>query len=183
MNKYKLILMFCLISIGFINAQDEKDTIFLNEVEIVGKPKFEDKTSRGHFNWLEKKVLKVYPIFSELYADYKIVELELDSINRKKERKKYIQKKEKEFNEKYIKKLMQLTHTEGRIYKYSGNTTFEVIKKYKGLLYAHFVNLQTKFISINLKEPFDPEKTREDAYIKTILNRAFTNGTLVEIKK
>jgi hypothetical protein len=188
MNGVKIVLFFLMVFSKTIFAQAENDTIFLNEIEVVKSPKFEDQTSKGHFKWLEKKVFKVYPIFSAFYKDYTQLVSELNDAKSKKERRKIINKKEKELSEKYRSTIIGMTQTEGRLFskfmhRYTGKTSYSILKELKGSFYAYFLNFQTKIVSVDLKVGFEPKAKREDAYADTILKKAFLDGTLIDVKE
>ncbi len=186
--KRKIFTLTLLLLNIMLFAQIENDTIYLNGAQIYKTPNFEDKESKIHFDFLEKKIVKVYPIFSDIYKDYTDLNVKLDSLKKKKEKNATIKQTEKVFLDKYRKKIVDLTHNEGRLlsklmHRYTGKTTYDVIKSLKGGFAARLMNIQTNFVAVDLKLPYNPEEVREDNYTETILQKLFSTKVLIDVAK
>ncbi|RXG16266.1 putative protein DUF4294 [Leeuwenhoekiella aestuarii] len=199
MKKYTL--LFVLFYSLFLRAQTteelekEKDTtdteyfyvegdsiarsaIFLEDVIVLGRLKFDDNAARRRYLILRRKTRKVWP-YAKL-AGERLVELNerLDSMQSKRDRKRYTKIIQRYVENEFKEELKKLTRTEGQIlvklmYRQTGQTTFELIKNYRSGLKAFLLNTTASFFDISLKEIYDPEDVQEDYLIEDILQRSF----------
>src|SRR6185436_2493705 len=108
-----------LVLIGFIlsftliaHAQSEgqmlpiiiqgKDTIItctLQEVVVVSKRTFKNPIEQAQFNLLKKNILIVYPYAKEAGQLYRDINEQMQAMDKKKERKKFVKQKEQELDE------------------------------------------------------------------------------------
>jgi hypothetical protein len=65
------------------------------------------------------------------------------------------------------------------IHRQTGITTFDLIKEYKSGWKAFWSNNTARLFDLNLKTKYAPYEVNEDYLIETILDRAFTNGRLI----
>lgn len=116
---------------------------------------------------LVKNVKKVYP-YAKI-AKEKIDEINnhVATLNTEKERKAYINQKEKELKEQFEEQLKKLTVTQGRILiklidRETGNTTYALVKQLKGTLSAVFWQGVARIFGSSLKTKYDAEGTDKD---------------------
>ena len=124
------------------------------------------------YTQLEMKVKKVYPIakvaaiklaeYNRVYASFKT----------ERERKKYVRVVEKDLFREYEQELRTMKVSEGRILiklldRETGNSSYEIIKEFKGGLAAFFWQSVAKLFGHDLKAQYDPKL--EDRIIEYII--------------
>ena len=179
---YSLILIF-LISIH-ISAQEsiliapysiiEGDTFFVSNISEVKVLEFKNIDERKEYHILKRRVLKVYPYALEAKNKLYEMQKELDSIYRKRNKKRYAKKIAKWVKEKYGKELKNLTISEGKIlvkliYRETNTTSYDILKSFRGSFNAFFWQTIAKLWDNNLKTEYDPINIREDMLIDYIL--------------
>jgi len=155
-----------------------RSAIFLDDVVVLGRLKFDDNTARRRYLILRRKTRKVWP-YAKL-AGERLVELNerLDSMKTKRDRKRYTKIIQRYVEDEFKEELKKLTRTEGQIlvklmYRQTGQTTFDLIKNYRSGLKAFLLNTTASFFDISLKEIYDPAEVQEDYLIEDILQRSF----------
>jgi len=152
------------------------DTVYfvrLREVVIRAPRKFKNAAEERQFWRLVYNVKKVYP-YAKL-AGIKLHELNEQylAINSEKERKAYSKKVEDELKAEFEGELRKLTISQGRILlrlvdRETGNTTYEILKDFRGSVSAVFWQAIAKVFGSNLKSNFDPS-LGEDRIIEQII--------------
>ena len=134
---------------------------------------------------LRRKTIKVYP-YAKLAAE-RLTSLNerLNSLEKKRDKKRYAKKIQKYIEEEFSAELKQLTRTEGQIlikliHRQTGKTTFELIKELRNGWRAFWFNNTASLFDISLKKEFDPYNEKEDYLIEDILQRNFQSGKLEE---
>ncbi len=166
----------------------EGDTIpmmILDEVLFMDKPSFDSDESRRRYYILRRKVLKVYPYAVIAGNKLDSLNLTLEGMRSKRDRKKFTKDFQEYLEEKFEDRLKKLTRTEGQIlskliYRETNITTYELIDEYRSGWNAFWWNVAAGFYDINLKTPYEPETVDEDKLIEIILQRAFSQGLLEE---
>ena len=150
------------------------DTFFTSDVPEVEVIAFKDKHERTKYYILKRRVIKVYPF--ALSAKEKLMSIQkgLDSIPKKRYKKRYTKEVAKWVKEEYADRLKNLTMSEGKIlvkliYRETNITSYEIVKSYRGRFNAFFWQTMAKFWGNNLKAEYDPVKNREDMLIEHIL--------------
>jgi hypothetical protein len=157
--------------------------INLDEVMLLHKLKFDSKEARKRYLILRRKTIKVYP-YAKLAAErLESLNERIDHIKKKSDQKKYARLIQKYIEEEFAEELKQLTRTEGQIlvkliYRQTGETTFDLIKRLRSGWRAFWFNSTANLFNISLKETFDPENNKEDYLIEDILQRNFQSGVL-----
>lgn len=166
----------------------EGDSIFrtsiaLNEVYIFSRLKFSTYKDKLKYYILRRKTIKVYP-YAKLAAE-RLVELNdsLTKITKKRKRKKYTKEIQKYIEEQFSEELKKLTRTEGQIlvkliYRQTGVTAFDLVKKLRSGWRAFWYNTTAKLFKISIKEVYRPTAVHEDYLIEDILQRAFAADRL-----
>ena len=189
----RFLLVIALLSIFNISsiAQDKVlvapftivngDTFFVADVPEVEVLAFKDKNERTKYYILKRRVIKVYPY--ALAAKEKLVSIQngLDSIPKRRHKKRYTKEVAKWVKEEYADKLKNLTMSEGKIlvkliYRETNITSYEIVKSYRGRFNAFFWQTMAKFWDNNLKTEYDPVNDREDMLIEHILIQAKLEG-------
>jgi hypothetical protein len=166
----------------------EGDTVpwdVLDEVLVISKPTFDNREARKRYYILRRKVMKVYPYAVIAGNKLDSLNLKLDSITKKRKRKKYIKRYQKFLEEKFEPELRELTRSEGQIlskliYRETGMTVHELIKQYRSGWSAFWWNTTASWYDIDIKKPYNPMANDEDRLIENILQRSFSQGLLQE---
>ena len=191
-NKYIFVLFFSPFSLAFSQDTniiykefiiDEGDTLLLTKIPTVDIISFKDQKERRRYYILKRKVLKVYPY--AIYTKEKLEEIErkLDSISRKRKKKKHTKKVAKFLKEELGEELKNLTRTEGNIlvkliYRETKISTYKLLKQYRGSVNAFFWQTMARIYDNNLKQEYDPINNREDMLIEHIIIGAKLEGKL-----
>ena len=189
----RFILTIVLLSIfGFTSSAQDKllispftivdgDTFFVADVPEVEILAFKDKNERTKYYTLKRRVVKVYPY--ALAAKEKLMSIQngLDSIPKRRQKKRYTKEVAKWVKEEYADRLKNLTMSEGKIlvkliYRETKTTSYEILKSYRGRFNAFFWQTMAKFWDNNLKTEYDPVNIKEDMLIEHILIQAKLEG-------
>ena len=157
------------------------DTIFLADIPEVEILAFKDKTERKQYYILKRRVLKVYPYALLAKGKLTRIQLGLDTIPKRRHKKRYTREVAKWVKEEYADRLKNLTMSEGKIlvkliYRETNTTSYEIVKSYRGRFNAFFWQTMAKFWNNNLKTAYDPVNIREDMLIEHILIQAKLEG-------
>ena len=153
-------------------ASDSIIHILLPPIDIL--PDKKDMTTKQlrQYSQLELKVKKVYPIakvaaiklaeYNRVYATFKT----------ERERRNYVKVVEKDLFSEFEDELRVMKVSEGRILiklldRETGNSSFEIIKEFKGGFSAFFWQSVAKLFGHDLKAQYDPVK--EDRLIEYII--------------
>lgn len=163
----------------------EGDTLMieLDEVHLPSTILFKNNKDKVYFYWLRKKVHKAYPYAKLAQERLTIVNENLDKIDRKRLKKKYIKRMQDYFEGEYTEQLKHLTRTEGRIltkliHRQMGITVYDMIKEYRSGWNAYWNNATAKLFDLDLKDEYEPATDNEDYLVELILEKAFFEGTL-----
>lgn len=187
-------LLVAFLALSEANAQTDQgwvvNTIVYNgdtipyirfrEVVIMPPKVFSSKREAMRYRKLARKVKKALP-YAKI-AKKKLVEIELAvaKMDSEKERKKFINQKDKELKAEFEKDLTDFTISEGLILiklidRETGDTSFELIKELKGSMNAFMWQSVARLFGSNLKMEYDPNG--EDKLIEEIVLR-IENGQL-----
>jgi uncharacterized protein YicC (UPF0701 family) len=145
---------------------------FLKPIDIFPDKKDMKPRQLREYTLLENKVKKVYPMA-------KVAAIKLAEYNRvystfktERERKKYVKGVEKELFSEFEEELRVMKVSEGRILiklldRETGNSSYEIIKEFKGGLPAFFWQSVAKLFGHDLKAQYDP--VMEDRLIEYIV--------------
>ncbi len=189
-NKNILFLLLLFSSVNIFSQNiikdyvvEQGDTILLTEIPSIDIISFSDNKERWRYQILKRKVLKVYQY--AIYTKQKLEEIEnkLDSISRKRKKKKHTKKVAKFLKEELGQELKKLTRTEGNIlvkliYRETNRSTYKLLKQYRGSVNAYFWQTMAKIYDNDLKQEYDPLNNREDMWIDHIIKQAKLEGKL-----
>tara|TARA_X000000368_G_scaffold419086_1_gene422264 strand:- start:2652 stop:3239 length:588 start_codon:yes stop_codon:yes gene_type:complete len=143
----------------------------LPEVEILD---FKSQDEKNNYFILKRRVLKVYPYAVVAKKKLQEIKLALDTIPKRRKKKRYTREVAKWLKEQYTDRLKDLTISEGKIlvkliYRETNSTSYKILKSYRGSFNALFWQIMAKIWDNNLKTGYDPINIREDMLIEYIL--------------
>lgn len=149
-----------------IMGEDSFPTCTLREVVVVSKRIFKDQAEQYQYNRLRHNVVVVYPYAKEAGTIFREINDELATIDRKKDRKRFVKSKEKELDMLYENSLKNLTVTQGDllvklIARETGLTVYELISEFKNPYSAFYWNKLSFFYGYSLKQEYDPQQQRD----------------------
>lgn len=191
----RLLLVIALLSIFSASsiAQDKLlvapftivngDIFFITDVAEVKVLAFKNKEEKKKYNILKRRVLKVYPYAISAKEKLMNIQVGLDSIRKRRHKKRYTKEVAKWVKEEYADRLKNLTMSEGKIlvkliYRETQTTSYKIVKSYRGRFNAFFWQTMAKFWDNNLKTEYDTVNNREDMLIEHILIQAELEGKL-----
>lgn len=135
--------------------------IEIKEVLIEGNSKPMSNFQYWRYERLVYNVKVVYPYALIVRDKLKDVNARLEKLPDDRERKKYIKDVEKEVFRDYEDDMKNLTFTQGKLLirlidRETENTSYELIKDYRGSLSAGFWQGIARLFGTNLKEEYDP---------------------------
>lgn len=144
----------------------------IKEVKVFPRKEFTSKRGRRKYTRLIKNVKKAYPFALIARDELRIMNDSMQYLVSEKERKRFIKDYEKEMFRRYEDDLRKLTFSQGRIllklvYREIGNTSYELVKDYRGDFSAIFWQGVARIFGSNLKSIYDPEG--DDAEIELII--------------
>lgn len=166
------------LSLNFIQLRTVKRNgevlpeIEIEEVFIVGKAKNSRKFSFDRYQRLVYNLKRVFPYALIVRSRLEQVNSELEMIVDEKERRKYLRGVEKAVFGEYEDDVRSMTITQGRLLikmidRETQNTSYELIKKYRGGFSASFWQAIARIFGTNLKDEYDP--FNEDFLIEMIV--------------
>jgi len=161
------------------------DTIYLRDSEFYSVQLKTDLEKKYYF-WLRKRVRDVWPYVRTAVREYNAVMDTVSTMEKRREQRKFIKQRQKALGDQFENQLKNMTVSRGQIltkliHKETNKTTYEIIKELRGGVSAFLYNTAGGAYNINLKQTFDPKRTREDLYIIVILQRDIASGILQPI--
>ncbi len=194
LQQQKILLLLLFLSFNYIvQAQEKptikeftivgKDTIIISKVPEVEILAFKDYDEKLRYFILKRKVLKVYPYALKAKAKLTAIQIGLDSIPKRRHKKRYTKEVASWVKDEYAQQLKQLTMSEGRIlvkliYRETLFTSYELVKSYRGRFNAFFWQTFAKLYENDLKAKYDPISNREDMLIEHIILQAKLEGKI-----
>lgn len=155
---------------GIVVGNDTIPIVVLNEHIVY--PKYVKKRDQQKYNKLVRDIKKVYPFAKVVGKEVERVNPLLEKLPQK-ERKKYMREYEKAIFKQYEPDLKKLTLTQGKLLiklidRECEQSSFDLIREYRGGLTAFFWQGFARILGANLKEDFNDAKS-EDAMINRII--------------
>ncbi|HLP72636.1 MAG TPA: DUF4294 domain-containing protein [Bacteroidales bacterium] len=146
----------------------------IKEVTVVGRPA-KESARRSEYRKYERLIYnlrKVYPYALVVRQKLSQVNYEMEQLKTDRERKEYIRKFEKDIFKAYEGDMRNMTITQGKLLiklidRETQNTSFNLIKEYRGGFTAAFWQGIARIFGANLKDEYDPYGN--DALIELIL--------------
>ena len=144
----------------------------IKEVTVYAHPVFPRKSDFRKYERLVANLKRVYPYALIVRNRLAKVNSDLKNIKTEKERKEYMRKEEKNVFAQYEGDMREMTMTQGRLLiklidRETQNTSYILIKDYRGKLAAAFWQGVARIFGTNLKEEYDP--FGDDALIESII--------------
>ena len=144
----------------------------IKEVTVIAPPSSERRNEYRKYVRLIANLKKVYPYAFIVRVKLNQVNDDLEKLKSEKERKEYIKNVEKNIFGEYEDDMRQLTLTQGRLLiklidRETQNTSYTLIKEYRGWFSAAFWQGIARIFGTNLKDEYDP--FGEDALIELII--------------
>ncbi len=162
---------------SFLLQQVDRNGEILPEIEIkavtvYAHPQFPKKSDFRKYERLVTNLKRVYPYAVIVRNRLAKVNEDLKEFKTEKERKEYMKKEEKNVFAEYEGDMRELTITQGRLLiklidRETQNTSYVLIKDYRGKLAATFWQGVARIFGTNLKEEYDPYG--DDALIESII--------------
>jgi hypothetical protein len=144
----------------------------IKEVKVFPKKVFSSNRQKRKYTRLMLNVKKAYPFALIARDELRIMNDSLQHIKGEKKRKNFIKEYEKDMFVRYESELRKLTFSQGKIliklvYREIGNTSYNLVKEYRGDFSAVFWQGIARIFGSNLKSTYDP--LGEDAEIEQIV--------------
>ena len=144
------------------------------------------KDEKKYYIWLEKRVDDVYPFVQKAVYEYYHVKDTARGIKDNRDRKDFVKNRYNILADEYEEKLKDMSVSRGQILtrlieRETKITTYDIIKELRGGVNAVLWNTAGGAFNIDLKERFDPKRSREDLYIEVIIQRGIVSGKYQEI--
>lgn len=201
----QFLLLFNLFFICFISAQEIKqdstevmqylignDTVLRRSLdldEVVVTEKYVDRKAeeRKNFLILYGRVTRVYPYAKEAAQNLTLLNANMAKLKTNKEKKKYLKIVENYLENEFEDRLKNLSRKDGQIlikliHRQTGNTTYDLVKDFKGGWKAFWATNTAKVFDLDLKKTYDPYHVSEDYMIEGILIKLFREGRLTKQK-
>jgi hypothetical protein len=167
----------------------EGDTIpmsVLSNIYVQSRLTNSQKEALAKYNRLRNAVYVTYPYARKAGIILNDINAHLVNISDKKERKKYINSRDKELKKEFTTPITNLTVYQGKILmklinRETSNNCYEIIKEYQGGLTARVYQTVAFFFSSNLKQPYDSKN--EDLVIEKIVQEVQRLYGYAEISK
>ena len=193
MQRFLVLLLLCFSVFYDASAQGkviiadfevlDYDTIIFSDLPEVEILDFKSKDEKITYFILKRRVLKVYPYAMAAKTKLDEIKLALDTIPKRRRKKRYTKKVTKWVKEEYTDRLKNLTMNEGKIlvkliYRETNTTSYDIVKSYRGSFNAFFWQIMAKLWDNNLRTEYDPVNIKEDILIEHILTQAKLEGRL-----
>jgi hypothetical protein len=151
---------------SFLLQNVKRDGITLPEVEIkevtvLAHPSFTNRRDLRKYERLVYNLKKVYPYAFMVRIKLNKVNEDLINVKSEKDRKEYLKSVEKNIFAQYEGDVRNMTITQGRLLiklidRETQNTSYVLIKEYRGKVAAAFWQGIARIFGTNLKEEYDP---------------------------
>lgn len=160
---------------------EEGDTFITAELKNIDILSFKTVEDKRYYYRLKRKTLKVYPYALLVAHKLDSIQQDLESIPRKRKRKKYVKAVEQWAKEDLAEELKKLTRWEGRIlvkliYRETGICSYDIVKDLRGGWHAFLWQQVAKIYDNNLKTTYQPTTDKEDRLIEHIILEAKQTG-------
>jgi len=131
---------------------------------------FNSKKDRDAYIKLVRNVKKVMPYAKLAAFRLQMMDDNLNQLSSKRSKKKYIKATEDAIKEEFIGQLKKLTISQGKlliklIHRETGNTTYEILKQYRGSASTMFYGIWARMYNANIDTKYDPIKDYQIEYI------------------
>ncbi|MEN8697017.1 MAG: DUF4294 domain-containing protein [Bacteroidia bacterium] len=150
------------------------DTFYVYSFDEFILKEFDNEADKKEYLILVRNVKKVMPYAKLAAFRLQMMDDNLNQLTSKKAKKKYIKATEEAIKEEFISQLKKLTVSQGKlliklIHRETGNTTYDILKKYRGSASTMFYGMWAKMYNADIDTKFDPI---EDYQIEFIIKNA-----------
>ncbi len=161
------------MSVGVHVVDGDTVPIFmLNEISVVGKQIFKSEKEKVKYTKLVRDIKKTLPYARQCKNELLEIERTLNGLQGESEKELYLKNAERELFAKFEQPLKKLTYSQGRLLiklidRETGNTSYNLIKDFKGGFSAFVWQSVARMFGSNLKSEFDGNG--EDIAIESII--------------
>ena len=153
---------------------DTIGTIVLPEVPIYPPMKFKNKKQEKFYWKTVRDVKKVYPYMKFIGTEYKRINAICDTISDPKEKKKYMKMYEKQLLDDYKPVMKKFTLSQGKmliklIDRELEETSYDIIKQFRGGFVAWWWQLFAKMLGADLKDDYNISEREKDRIIERVI--------------
>jgi len=146
------------------------DTFYLYSFNQFILKEFNSKKDRDAYIKLVRNVKKVMPYAKLAAFRLQMMDDNLNQLPNKRSKKKYIKATEDAIKDEFIGQLKKLTISQGKlliklIHRETGNTTYEILKQYRGSASTMFYGIWARMYNANIDTKYDPIKDYQIEYI------------------
>lgn len=189
-----LIVLPCLVFSQIINPHDEEgyhcsaiivqgDTVpvmYLDQIYIWGSKSFRNSADARKWDRLVRNVKVAYPYAKLAGIKFEEYNKKIETATSDRQRKQMMKQAEDELQAQFGEELKALTFTQGHILlklidRQTANTSYDIVREFRGRFVAFFWQGLGKLFGYNLKTTYDP--LHEDADIERIV-LMIENGTI-----
>ena len=161
-----------LTTYAIIYLGDTIEAKTLVDVRLYARLNDAQRRARAEWTRLRNAIYVTFPYAKRAGLVMNDVNAHLVGIADEKDRKKYIQSREKDLKKEFADPLTNLSIYQGKVLmklinRETGNNCYEIIKEYKGGFIARFYQTVAFFFSTNLKQPYD--KKGDEAEMEKIV--------------
>ncbi len=147
---------------GFVEGDDTIPHVDLREIVIMPPRKFNSEREYLRYSRLVRNIKVTLPYARMAASKLHDINSHLATLKTDKERKVYLKQAEKSLFDEFEKPLKKLSITQGRLLiklidRETGDTSYNLIKHYKGKFSAFFWQSMARLFGSNLKDEFDVE--------------------------
>ncbi|MBA2407256.1 MAG: DUF4294 domain-containing protein [Chitinophagales bacterium] len=140
------------------------------DIIVVSKRTFKDPLEQSRFNQLKRNVTIVYPYAKEAGTIFREINSTMSSLDKKRERKKFMKLKEDELDELFEGDLKNLTVTQGEILcklvaRETGMSVYDLITEFKNPVSAFYWNKMSQFLGYSLRYEYNPQQEKDIEFI------------------
>ncbi len=152
--------------------QDTIPVFYLEDIYIWGNKSFRNSAESRQWNRLVRNVKIAYPYAKLAGIKFNEYNQKVANISNEKARKAMMEKAEDELQAQFGEELKNLTTTQGKILiklidRQTTNTSYDIVKDFRGRFRAFFYQSFARIFGMNLKSEYDP--LGEDADIERIV--------------
>lgn len=160
--KYLIAIVIVVSTWANATAQDTLLVAKLDTVKVTAPHNWDNEHERYQFNQMRYYVTIILPYLNEATAMLnELAVIERDPSISKKQRKRFVKRKEEEIRNKFEQEILALNETQGTylvklIARQSGQNIYQILKDYKGLPTALKWMGWAKVHGFNLNKKYDP---------------------------
>lgn len=160
--------------VAHVHGGDTIPHIFLHEIYVFPPLRFKSKKQERFYWRTVRDVKKTLPYAKLIAQEMQMTDSILATFSTKKEQRSYMHKYERKLFKKYEKSFRGMTAKQGfmlmkLVDRQCDQTSYEVIKYYKGGFVAFFWQGIARLFGNNLKVEFDAEMNEEDKIVERVI--------------